>query len=150
MIFVRQGLSFSFSLLDLYSDYVGANISLNHFSSLSFLDVYAPLNCFSLTDNRIDSASIFSSRYLFILGDFNCHQQLWDSKGTSEPCGKKIFNCVISFGLLFLHNPYITTLLHCSSGSRSSSDISFEPLPFSSLAPRSCFRNWVLITYQYY
>ena len=48
IIFVKQGLSFSelstFSLSspDPYSDYVGVNISLNNFSSLSFLNVYAP------------------------------------------------------------------------------------------------------------
>ena len=47
--FVRQGLSFSelsttsLSSLDPYSDYVGINISLNSSSSLSFLNVYAPL-----------------------------------------------------------------------------------------------------------
>ena len=44
IIFVRQGLSFSelstssLSSLDLYSDYVGVNISLNNSSSLSFLN----------------------------------------------------------------------------------------------------------------
>ena len=46
VIFVRQGLSFSelaTSSLDPYSDYVGVNISLNNSSSLSFLNVYAPL-----------------------------------------------------------------------------------------------------------
>ena len=49
IIFVRQGLSFSelstssLSLLDPYSDYVGVNISLSNSSSLSFLNVYAPL-----------------------------------------------------------------------------------------------------------
>ena len=49
VIFVRQGLSFSelstssLSLLDSYSDYVGVNISLNNSSSVSFLNVYAPL-----------------------------------------------------------------------------------------------------------
>ena len=48
IIFVRQGLSFSelsassLSSLDLYSDYVEVNISLNDSSSLSFLNVYAP------------------------------------------------------------------------------------------------------------
>ena len=47
--FVRQGLSFSelstssLSSLDPYSDYVGVNISLNNSSSVSFLNVYAPL-----------------------------------------------------------------------------------------------------------
>ena len=49
IIFVRQGLSFSelsttsLSSLDPYSDYVGVNISLNKSSSVSFLNVYAPL-----------------------------------------------------------------------------------------------------------
>ena len=49
VIFVRHGLSFSelstssLSLLDPYSDYVGINISLNNSSSVSFLNVYAPL-----------------------------------------------------------------------------------------------------------
>ena len=48
VIFVRQGLSFSklstsLSSLDPYSDYVGVNISLTNSSSVSFLNVYAPL-----------------------------------------------------------------------------------------------------------
>ena len=49
IIFVTQGLSFSelstssLSSLDPYSDYIEVNISLNNFSSLSFLNVYAPL-----------------------------------------------------------------------------------------------------------
>ena len=49
VIFVRQGLSFSelstssLSSLDPYSDYIGINISLDNSSSLSFLNVYAPL-----------------------------------------------------------------------------------------------------------
>ena len=48
IIFVKQGLSFSelstssLSLLYPYSNYVEVNISLNKFSSLSFLNVYAP------------------------------------------------------------------------------------------------------------
>ena len=47
-IFVKQGLSFSelstssLSLLGPYSDYVEVNISLNDYSSLSFLNVYVP------------------------------------------------------------------------------------------------------------
>ena len=49
VIFVRQGLSFSelstssLSSLDPYSDYVGINLSPNNSSSVSFLNVYAPL-----------------------------------------------------------------------------------------------------------
>ena len=136
VIFVRQGLSFSelstssLSSLDPYSDYVGVNISLNNSSLLSFLNVYAPPIHSFPADGRIDSFSpsiLSSSRNLFILGDFNCHQPLWDSKGTSDPRGKKVFDWVISSDLLPLNDPDTPTLLHCSSGSRSSPDICFAP-----------------------
>ena len=132
IIFVRQGLSFSelstssLSSLDPYSDYVGVNISLNNSSSLSFLNVYpsSPIRS-SPTNGRTDSLSP-SSRNLFILGDFNCHHPLWDSRGTSDPRGNKVFDWVISSDLLPLNDPDTSTLLH-----RSSPDISFAP---SSLA----------------
>ena len=130
IIFVRQGLFFSelstysLSLLDPYSDYVGVNISLN-FSSVSFLNVYALFIRSSPRDGRTDSFSpsiLPSSRNLFILGDFNCHHPLWDSRGTSDPCGEEVFDWVISFDLLPLNDPDTPTLLH-----RSSPDISFAP-----------------------
>ena len=137
IIFVRQGLSFSelstpsLSSLDPYSDYVGVNISLNNSSLVSFLNVYAPPICSSPTDGRdgrTDSFSpsiLSSSRNLFILGDFNCHHPLWDSKGTSDPRREEVFDWVISSDLLPLNDPDTPTLLHRSSGSRSSPDISF-------------------------
>ena len=140
VIFIRQGLSFSelstssLSSLDPYSDYVGINISLNNSSSLSFLNVYAPLIRSSPTDGRTDSFSpsiLPSSRNLFILGDFNCHHPLWDSRGTSDPCAEEVFDWVISSDLLPLNDLDTPTLLHRSSGSCSSPDISFAP---SSLA----------------
>ena len=136
IIFVRQGLSFSelstssLSLLDPYFDYVGVNISLNNSSSVSFLNVYAPPICSSPTDHKTDSfsPSIFpSSRNLFILGDFNCHHPLWDSKGTSDPRVEEVFDWVISSDLLPINDPDTPTLLHRSSGSRSSPDFSFAP-----------------------
>ena len=136
IIFVRQGLSFSelstssLSSLDPYSDYVGVNISLNNSSSVSFLNVYAPPICFSPTDGRTDSFSpsiLFSSKNLFFLGDFNCHHLLWDSRGTSDSRGEEVFNWVISSDLPLLNDPDTPTLLHRSSGSRSSPDISFAP-----------------------
>ena len=83
IIFLRQGLSFSelstsshFSL-DPYSEYVWVNIYLNNSSLLSFLNVYTP-PIHSSTDGKTDSfsLSIFPSRNLFILGDFNCHHPL--------------------------------------------------------------------------
>ena len=89
-------------------------------------------------DGRIDSFSPFilpSSRNLFILGDFNCHHPLWDSRGTSDPCGEEVFDWVISSELLPLNDPDTSTLLHRSSGSCSSPGISFAP---STLA-FSCF-----------
>ena len=69
IILVRQSLSFSelstssLSLLDPYSDYVEVNISLNDFSSLSFLNVYAPSIRSSPKDSRTNffSPSIFPS-----------------------------------------------------------------------------------------
>ena len=103
-IFVRQGLSFSelstssLYLLDPYSDYVGVNISLNHFSSLLFLNVYVPPIRSSPRDSRTDSFSPFILpifRNLFILGNRNYHQHLRDSKGTSDPCWEKVFNWFI-------------------------------------------------------
>ena len=136
VIFVRQGLSFSelstssLSSLDPYSDYVGVNISLNNSSSVSFLNVYVPPFRSSPTDGRTFSFSpsiLFSSGNLFILGDFNCHHPLWDSKSTSDPRGEEVFDWVISSDLLPLNDPNISTLLHRSSDSRSSPDISFAP-----------------------
>ena len=92
---------------------------------MSFLNVYAPPPIRSSpTDDRTDSfsPSIPSSRNLFILGDFNCHHPLWDSRGTSNPRGEEVFDWVISSDLLPLNDPDTPTLLH-----RSSPDISFAP-----------------------
>ena len=149
VIFVRQGLSFSelstssLSSLHPYSDYVGINISLNYPSSLSFLNAYAPYLLLSNGwQNRFLLSPIFpSSRNLFILGGFNCHHPLWDSRVTSNPCGEDIFDWVISSNLLPLNDPDTPTLLHRSSGSRSSPGISFAP---SSLA-LSC--SWEVLQY---
>ena len=154
--FVRQGLSLSelstsfLSSLDPYSDYVGVNISLNHSSSLSFLNVYAAPIRSSPTDGRTNfffSPIFSSSRNLFILRDFNCHHPLSDSKGTPDPRGEEVFNWVISSDLFPFNDPNIPTLLHRSSGSRTSPDISFA---IFSYAPGRCFRTWVLITYQFF
>ena len=92
--------------------------------------MYAPPIRSSPTDGRTDSFSpsiLSSSRNLFILGDFNCHHPLWDSRGTSDPRGEEVFDWVISSDLLPLNKPDTPTLLHRSSGSRSSPDISFSP-----------------------
>ena len=159
VIFVRQGLSFSelstssLSSLDPYSDYVGVNISLNKSSSVSFLNVYAPSICSSPTDGRVDSFSpsiLSSSRNPFILGDFNCHHPLWDSRGTSDPCGEEVFDWAISSDLLPLNDPDTPTLHHRSSAVALlwTSPLLLLLLPF--LAPGRCFRTWVLTIYQFF
>ena len=159
VIFVRQSLSFSelstFSLssLDPYSDYVGVNISLNNSSSVSFLNVYVLPICSSPTDGRTDSFSpsiLPSSRNFFILGDFNCHHPLWDSRGTSDPRGEEVFDWVISSDL-----PPSMTLTHPLF---SIAPLAVAPLLTSPLllllllflAPGRCFRTWILTTYQFF
>ena len=101
VIFVRQGLSFSelstssLSSLDPYSGYVEVNISLINSSSVSFLNVYALPIRSSPMDGRTGSFFPFilpSSRNLFILGDFNCHHLLSDSRGTSDPRKEELFD----------------------------------------------------------
>ena len=121
------------------SDYVGVNISLNNSSSLSFLNVYAPPICFSSSDGRTESfsPSIFSSsRNLFILGDFNCHHPLWDSRGTSDLCGEEVFDSVISSDL----TPSITlTCLLFSIAPLAVAPVLTFPLLPSSLALSCCW-----------
>ena len=102
-----------------------------------FLVCMAPIHS-SPTNGRTDSffSSILPSpRNLFILGDFNCHHPLWDSRGTSNPRWEEEIDWVISSDLFPLSDPDTPTLLHRSSGSRSSPDISFanSSLAFSCL-----------------
>ena len=133
IIFVRQGLFFSelstpsVSSLDLYFDYAAVNISLNNSSSLSFFNDAPPIRS-SPADSRTGffPASIPPfSRNLFILGNFNCHHPLWDSKDTYDLWEEEVLDWVISSDLLPLNDTDIFTLLHRSSGSRSFPDISF-------------------------
>ena len=132
---------------------MGVNISLNNSSSLSLLNAYASPFRFSRTDGRTDSFSpsvLSSPRNFFILGDFNCHHPLWDSRGISNLRGEDVFDWIISSDLLPLNDPDTPTLLHRSSGSGSSPDISFAPSPLPFLVPERCFKIWVLITYQFF
>ena len=108
---------------------------------------------FSPTDGRTDSfyPSIFSSsRNLFILGDFNCHHPLWDSKGTSDPCGVEVFNKVISSDLLpsmtLTYSPFSIAPLAVALPLTSP----LLPLLLPFLAPGRCNRTWVLTIYQFF
>ena len=139
----------SLSSLDPYSVYVGINISLNNSSSLSFLNVYAPPIRSSPTDGRTDSffPSILSSfRNLFILGDFNCHHPLWDSRGTSDPRRRKKYSTgsspLASFpSMILTHLPFSIAPLLTSP---------LLPLLLLFLAHGRCFRTMVLTTYQFF
>ena len=130
-------------MIDPYSDYVGINISLSNSSLVSFVNVYAPF-CSSPMDGRTNSFSP-SSKNLFILGDFNCHHPLWDSRGTSDPHREEVFDWVISSDLIPINDLDTPTLLH-----RSSADIPLLPLLRPFLCPGRCFRNWVLTIYQFF
>ena len=159
VIFVRQGLSFSelsissLSLLDLYSDYVGINISLNNSSSVSFLNVYVPPIRSSPTDGRTDSFSLsilLFSRNVFILGDFNCHHPSGTQEVLPNPAGRRY-----STGSFLLTSSPLMTLTHLpfSIAPLAVAPLLTSPLPplllpFS--APGRCYRIWVLTTYQFF
>ena len=159
IIFVRHGLSFyelstsSLSSLDPHSDYVGVNISQNNSASLSFLNVYTPPIRSSPTDGRTDSFSssiLSSSRNLFILGDFICHYSLWDSRGTSDPRGRKYStgsSPLTSSPLMILTQP-LFSIASLAVAPLLTSPLLLPLLPF--LAPWKCFRTLVLITYQFF
>ena len=83
-------------------------------------------------------------------GDFNCHQPLWDSTGTSDPRREEYSN-----GSSPLTSSSLMTLTHLR--------FSIAPLAVASLltfpllppllpfrVPGRCFRTWVLITYRFF
>ena len=158
VIFVRQSVSFSelstssLSSLDPYSDYVGINISLNNSSLLSFLNVYAP---YSLLPNEWQNRLLFSLHFSLLQkslhsGGLQLPSPPWDSRGTSDPRGEKVFDWIISSDLLPLndltHPPF------------SIAPLAVVPLLTSPLlpllllfpAPARCSRTWVLTTYQFF
>ena len=107
----------------------------------------------SPTDGRTDSFSpsiLPSSRNLFILGDFNCHHPLWDSRGTSEPRREEVFDWIISSNLLPLNDPDTPTLLIAPLAVATLLTFPLLPLLLPFLAPGRCYRTWVLTTYQFF
>ena len=136
VIFVRQGLSFSelstssLSLLDPYSDYVGVNISLNKSSSVSFLNVYAP-PLFAPPQRMAEPIPslppFFPPPVISSFWGLQLPSPPLGLKSYFRPPREKVFDWVISSDLLPLNYPDTPTLIHRSSGSRSSPDISFAP-----------------------
>ena len=156
IIFVKQGLSFTelstFSL-DPYSDCIEVNIFLNNFSSLSFLNVYAPPIRSSPTDGRTDFFSLSvlpSSRNCFILGDFNYHHSSGIQKALPTPVERKY--SIGSSLLTSFPSMALTYLLFSIAPLAVAPPLTFPLLPLlsPSLAHGRCFRTWVLITYQFF
>ena len=113
----------SLSLFNPYSDYVGVNISLNNCSLLSFFNVYAPL--FAPPQRMAEPTSFLPPPEIF---SFWGTLYVITLSGTQEilptPRGGSI-RLVISSDFLPHNNSDALTLLHCSSGTRSSLDIFF-------------------------
>ena len=90
-----------------------------------------------------------SSRNLFILGDFNCHHSLWDSRDTSDPVGRKYLtgsSPTFSPSMTLTHPPFYIAPLAVTPPLTSP----LFPLLLPFLAPGRCFRIQVLTTYQFF
>ena len=150
----RNNLSLNSSLssLELYSDYVGVNISLNNSSSLSFLNVYAPLICFSPTNGRTDSffPSIFPPQEI---------HSFWGTSTAITPSGtQEILLIPVERKYLIGSSPLIfSPSMTLTRPHFYIAPLAVIPLMTSSLLPRlwpflapgRCFRTWVLIIYQF-
>ena len=143
VIFVRQGLSFSelstssLSWLYPYSDYVGINISLNNFSSLSYLNVYALYSLLPIGWQNRFLFSLHSS--LFQKSSFWGTSIAITPSGTQEvlptPTGRKYLTgsslLTSSPSMTLTHPPFSIAPLLTSP--------LLSLLPF--LAPGRCFRT---------
>ena len=159
VIFVRQGLSFSelsttsLSSLDPYSDYVGVNISLNKSSSVSFLNVYAPL----FAPPQRMAEPIPSLPQFFPPPETS---SFWGTSiaitrfGTQEvlptPVGRKYSTgsspLTSSPSMTLTHPPF--SIAPLAVAPLLTSPLLLLLLPY--LAPGRCFRTWVLTTYQFF
>jgi len=129
------------TLSDPASDYLCVKIHFQKRSPLLFFNVYSP----PIKNTQLDSRPrIFSLELLpnssdtFILSDFNVHHPIWDTHISPDSAGNSLFNWISSSQLDILNNPDIHTLLHHSSGSRSSPDVSLAP---THLAPTCKWRT---------
>ena len=104
-------------------------------SPIHLFKVYVPpIRSFS-SDSRPKSFSPFllpSSPTTYIFGDFNSHHSSWDSHSPKDQLGKDLFDWLLSSDLLPLNNPEHHTLLHRTTGNRSSPDLSLVPARIAS------------------
>ena len=159
-IFVRQGLSFSelYILPPLFirltpTNYVEVNISLNNSSSLSFLNVYAPLD--ALLRRIAERISVlppsFPSLEISLFWEISI--AITPSKAQKilpNPVRRK--HSIGSYPLTSSPSMTLTYLLFFIAPLAVAppliSSLLFSLSPY--LAPGRCFRTWVLITYQFY
>ena len=159
VIFVRQGLSFSelsttsHSSLNPYSDYVGVNISLNNSSSVSFLNVYAPL----FAPPQRMAEPIPSLPPFFPPPEIS---SFWGSSiaitrfGTQEvlpiPAGRRYSTGsspqTSSPSMTLTHPPF--SIAPLAVAPLLTSRLLLLLLLF--LAPGRCFRTWILTIYQFF
>ena len=159
VIFVRQGLSFSelsttsLSSLDPYSDYVGVNISLNKSSSVSFLNVYAPL--FTPPQRMAEPISLLPPCFpppeissfwgtSIVITRFGTQEVLPTPVGRKYSTGSSPLTSSPSMTLT--HPPFFIAPLAVAPLLTSP----LLPLLLLFLAPGRCFRTWVLTTYQFF
>ena len=131
----------SLSFQDPYSDYTYVKVLLSNHSPLQFLNLYSPLIRSTPSDSRTRTFYpdiLPNSSDTFILGDFNAHHPTWDRLIPPNPLGNDLFRWITSSDLEILNDPASPTLLHHSTGSRSSPDISLAP---ASLAPHCEWRT---------
>ena len=157
----------SLSSQDPYSDYTCVKVLLSNHSPLQFLNLYSPPIRNTPSDfrtrtfypdilpNSPDTFILgdFNAHHptwdrlippdTFILGDFNAHHPTWDRLTPPNPLGNDLFRWITSSGLEILNDPASPTLLHHSTGSRSSPDIS---LALASLAPHCEWRTLQFVT----
>ena len=108
---------------------------------LQFLNLYSPPIRNSPSDSRTRTFYpdiLPNSPETFILGDFNAHYPTWDRLIPPNPLGNDLFCWITSSGLEILNDPASPTLLHHSTGSRSSPNILLAP---ASLAPHCEWRT---------
>ena len=126
---------------DPYSDYTSVEVLLSNHSPLQFLNLYFPPIRSTPSDSRTRTFYpdiLPNSPDTFILGDFNAHHPTWDRLIPPNPPVNDLFRWITSSDLEILNNPASPTLLHHSTGSRSSPDISLAP---ASLAPHCEWRT---------
>ena len=121
----------SLSSLDPYSDYVGINISLNNSSSVSFLNVCVP-PLFSPLQQMAEPIPFLLPFFpppeiSSILGTSIAIARFGTQEVLPTPVGRKYSTGSSLLTSFLLNDPDTPTLLHRSSGSRSTPDIFFAP-----------------------